>query len=107
MAIRDTSAQDTPVAAPAGRRRRIILVGLAGIAAIAATTVLFADWRGTSQSVSAARVRVAPVARGTLVRDAAVNGRVVAAVSPTLASTIASVRASGTRSTSKAARTPA
>lgn len=84
MAIRDTSAQDTPVAAPAGRRRRIALVALAGIAAIAGTTVLFAEWRGSSQSVSAARVRVAPVARGTLVRDAAVNGRVVAAVSPTL-----------------------
>ena len=52
--------------------------------AIAATTALFADWRGSSQSVSASRLRVAPVTRGTLVRDATVNGRVVAAVSPTL-----------------------
>jgi HlyD family secretion protein len=36
---------------------------------------------------SAPRLRIAEVGRGTLVRDAAVNGRVVAAVSPTLYST--------------------
>lgn len=85
MAIRDTSAQDTPVAASATRgRRRIALAVLAGVIAIAGTTALFADWRGSTQSVSASRVRVAPVTRATLVRDAAVNGRVVAAVSPTL-----------------------
>ncbi len=84
MSIRDTSAQDTPVAPSAGRRRKVVVAALAGVAAVAGTTALFADWRGSSPSVSTARVRLAPVTRGTLVRDAAVNGRVVAAVSPTL-----------------------
>jgi HlyD family secretion protein len=41
-------------------------------------------WRSSDASVSAARLRMAEVTRGTLVRDASVNGRVVAAVSPTL-----------------------
>lgn len=85
MPIRDTSAQDTAVTvSPSRRRRRIALALLAGVIAVAGTTALFADWRSSSQSVSASRVRVAPVTRSTLVRDAAVNGRVVAAVSPTL-----------------------
>jgi HlyD family secretion protein len=39
---------------------------------------------GSERSVDASRLRIAEVTRGTLVRDAAVNGRVVAAVSPTL-----------------------
>jgi hypothetical protein len=45
---------------------------------------LFSTWRSSEASVSAARLRIAEVSRGTLVRDASVNGRVVAAVSPTL-----------------------
>jgi HlyD family secretion protein len=45
---------------------------------------LLSGWMGSSGSVSAERLRFAEVTRGTLVRDAAVNGRVVAAVSPTL-----------------------
>jgi HlyD family secretion protein len=35
-------------------------------------------------AANASRLRIAPVTQGTLVRDASVNGRVVAAVSPTL-----------------------
>ena len=45
---------------------------------------LLSTWRGSEASVSASRLRIAEVTRGTLVRDASVNGRVVAAVSPTL-----------------------
>jgi HlyD family secretion protein len=45
------------------------------------------SWRDSEHSVSASRLRIAEVGRGTLVRDASVNGRVVAAVSPTLFST--------------------
>jgi HlyD family secretion protein len=41
-------------------------------------------WRSSDHSVNASRLRIAEVGRGTLIRDAAVNGRVVAAVSPTL-----------------------
>ena len=86
--IRDTSHQDAVVAPPAGHqlKRRALLVGGA-VALAAASFALFAAWDGSEHSVSGSRVRIAEVARGTLVRDAAVNGRVVAAVSPTLYST--------------------
>ncbi|HEX7641802.1 MAG TPA: efflux RND transporter periplasmic adaptor subunit [Burkholderiaceae bacterium] len=83
--IRDTSAQDTVVAvAPGGARRRWLRIGILGVIAIAAAGGLVAAWANTSRSVNAARLRFAEVERGTLVRDAVVNGRVVAAVSPTL-----------------------
>lgn len=60
------------------------------IIAVLATAVLLAGvtvllrWLGNTQSVAAARLSVASVERGTLVRDVLVNGRVVAANSPTL-----------------------
>lgn len=86
--IRDTSLQDAVVAPPAGHKikRRALLLGGA-VALAAASFSLYAAWSGSEHSVSASRVRIAEVQRGTLVRDAAVNGRVVAAVSPTLYST--------------------
>jgi HlyD family secretion protein len=45
---------------------------------------LFAGWRSSSHVANADRLRIVAVTQGTLVRDASVNGRVVAAVSPTL-----------------------
>jgi HlyD family secretion protein len=54
-----------------------------------AVAALASTWRASSRSVNASRLSIATVTRGTLVRDAAVNGRVVAAVSPTLYSTAA------------------
>ena len=86
--IRDTSSQDAVItAAPAHRfKRRAIWAG-AAIVAIGAGAMLLSAWRSSEQSVSAARLRIAEVTRGTLVRDASVNGRVVAAISPTLYST--------------------
>lgn len=88
--IRDTSSQDTQLSAPvnAGRRRLALRLGF-GLAGLAAVIALLSAWRGTSHSVNAARLRFGDVSRGTLVRDAAVNGRVVAAISPTLYSTAA------------------
>src|SRR5690349_5748599 len=83
--IRDTSHQDAVIAPPAGqaiKRRALMIGGAVGVAALC--FALFSSWRSSDASVSAARVRVAEVSRGTLVRDASVNGRVVAAVSPTL-----------------------
>lgn len=83
--IRDTSHQDAVIAPPAGhaiKRRALMIAGAVGVAALC--FALFSTWRSSDASVSAARVRVAEVSRGTLVRDASVNGRVVAAVSPTL-----------------------
>ena len=86
--IRDTSHQDTVIAAPPGHqwRRRAVLAGGA-LLVVAAFAAVFGSWRGSEHAVSAARLRIAEVTRGTLIRDAAVNGRIVAAVSPTLYST--------------------
>jgi HlyD family secretion protein len=86
--IRDTSFQDAVItAAPAQKFKRRALWAGAAILAVTGAAVLLSAWRGSEQSVSAARLRIADVTRGTLVRDASVNGRVVAAVSPTLYST--------------------
>ncbi|HEX8605517.1 MAG TPA: efflux RND transporter periplasmic adaptor subunit [Pseudoduganella sp.] len=90
--IRDTSTQDTVIAPPAARLRRRRAVQAAAVLAVVALVGTAAyqaigSWAGSEHSVSAARLRIAAVTRGTLVRDAAVNGRIVAAVSPTLYST--------------------
>ncbi len=83
--IRDTSAQDRPVApTQAPRSRRPLWLAGAAVGAVLVLGWLLSGWMGSSGSVSAERLRFAEVTRGTLVRDAAVNGRVVAAVSPTL-----------------------
>ena len=86
--IRDTSHQDTVVAPPKGQKnkRRAIIAGSVAAGA-AAIVFLLSAWSSSEHSVNANRIRIAEVGRGTLVRDASVNGRVVAAVSPTLYST--------------------
>jgi len=86
--IRDTSSQDAVIQAQPAHalKRRALLIGGA-LVALAAVAMLIFGWRGSEASVSGARLRIAEVTRGTLVRDASVNGRVVAAVSPTLYST--------------------
>jgi HlyD family secretion protein len=86
--IRDTSSQDAVItAAPAQNiKRRALWAGAAAVV-IAGAVLLLTTWRGSEHSVSASRLRIAEVTRGTLVRDASVNGRVVAAISPTLYST--------------------
>lgn len=82
--IREPSAQDIVVApSPRGPWRRWGAVALAAVA-LAGLAAVALRWADTTQSVSVSRLRMAPVTRGTLVRDAAVNGRVVAAVSPTV-----------------------
>lgn len=84
--IRDTSAQDRVLAAPAraglGRKPLLIAVG-AGLGLLL-VVLLLSGWLSSERSVDVSRLRIAEVTRGNLVRDAAVNGRVVAAVSPTL-----------------------
>ncbi|MFC0679747.1 efflux RND transporter periplasmic adaptor subunit [Lysobacter korlensis] len=85
MSIRDTSAQDVRLstAPPEGRQRRLLAVGAVVVVALLLAFGVSARFAG-SRSVDADRLRIAEVTRGTLVRDASVNGRVVAAVSPTL-----------------------
>lgn len=85
--IRDTSGQDRILApAPANPRRKQLLIGgsIAAVLLLALTIPTLGRWLGSGQSVSGERLRVAEVRRGTLVRDVAVQGRMVAAVSPTL-----------------------
>lgn len=86
--IRDTSLQDallTPPPAQKAKRRALLAGGAVALAALA--IFLLSNWSASERSISASRLRIAEVGRGTLVRDASVNGRVVAAVSPTLFST--------------------
>lgn len=83
--IPDTSGQDTVLSSTPARARPNRLVWLLVAAGAAALIVLLLSrWLGSERSIDASRIRVAEVTRGTLVRDASVNGRVVAAVSPTL-----------------------
>ena len=86
--IRDTSSQDAVLSAPPGQRHKQRALLLAGaVIVIGAAIAAVAAWRNSEHSVNSSRLRIADVTRGTLIRDAAVNGRVVAAISPTLYST--------------------
>jgi HlyD family secretion protein len=84
--LRDTSAQDRVIEPknPLKRHRKLILVALAGIAALGTLIFVLARYSGAGASVDRARVSIATVERGNFVRDIAADGQVVAAVSPTL-----------------------
>lgn len=84
--FRDTSAQDRPLAAAPSWRRRLAVatVLLAAAAALAAAWPSITATLSSQRSVSLKRLTVAEVDVGPLVRDVAGEGRVVAAVSPTL-----------------------
>ena len=84
--IRDTSAQDTVIAPRPGWRRRLpwIVGTLVVLALVAGAAPTLMRQLGNSRSVSLTRLTVATVERGTLLRDVAGEGKVVAAVSPTL-----------------------
>src|SRR6476469_9388601 len=82
--IRDTSGQDTVLKTTRRVDKRVVAGAAIGVALVALSTWLFAGWRSSSHVANAERLRIVPVTVGTLVRDASVNGRVVAAVSPTL-----------------------
>ena len=89
MMIRDTSAQDRMVEVKPNRKRRLILIG-AGVLVLG-LLVWLAPGIGrlfsASASVSSSRLAFATVERGLFVRDIAAEGKVVAAVSPTLYAT--------------------
>ena len=85
MHIADTSGQDTLIQK---KSRPLKWYALAGVAVIG--LLLFyvvpavSSWQASDASVSAARLRLANVGYGDLVRDLSIEGRVVAAVSPRL-----------------------
>lgn len=90
--IRDTSAQDRVIAAPpATRTRRYSLIAAAVLAVVLLLVALptLGRWLGAERSVAADSLRFATVERGDLLRDVSVQGRIVAAVMPTLYSQVA------------------
>lgn len=85
--IRDTSAQDAAIdPAPAQRRRRRLVLGSVAAVAlgVAAVSPALTRWSAADLSVDGSQLRYATVTRGRFVSDVAVQGQVVAAVSPTL-----------------------
>lgn len=86
LKIADTSGQDVRLQPKSSRNRRIvggsILFLLLALTWLAVPVVQ--RWADISVTVPIERLRIAEVARGDLVRDVSVQGRVVAAISPTL-----------------------
>ena len=83
--IRDTAGQDQVRATPANPKRRQWLIGgIAGVTLLALVGWVASGWLGGGRSFDAARLRIAEVKRGDLVRDLSADGRVIAANSPTL-----------------------
>jgi HlyD family secretion protein len=86
VSISDTSTQDVALARPSSKRAVLIGLGVASmillVVWLALPTVL--RWSQADQSVAMERLRLGEVQRGDFIRDISVQGRVVAAVSPTL-----------------------
>jgi HlyD family secretion protein len=83
--IRDTSAQDVLLEKSNrwGWLKWAVPLAILAILGLLLGSVL-SNWLSAEASVSADRIRTSVVSRGDLVRDLNVQGRVVAAVSPTL-----------------------
>lgn len=86
MKISDTSSQDVMLTPNNHKRLWIKLSVVLLVVFIIGwfTTPMLQRWLQAEESVSASRLRTASVERGDFVRDVTVQGRVVAAVSPTL-----------------------
>jgi HlyD family secretion protein len=85
MSIRETSAQDRPLAtASSASRRRWWIAAALAIGLVAAIAATLSAWSGGSRSIDGERLRIAEVTRGDLVRDLSADGRVISANSPTL-----------------------
>ena len=84
--IRDTSAQDQtyPTHAAAAPWKRWVWPGIAALVVLLAIGFAARAWLGASRSFDSARVRIAEVKKGDLVRDLAADGKVIAANSPIL-----------------------
>lgn len=89
LKIADTSGQDIRLEPPSKRKQQLIAASAVVVIVLLAwlAAPYFQRWANATISVPFDRVRLATVTRGDLVRDVSVQGRVVAAVSPTLYST--------------------
>lgn len=86
MSIRDTSATDRIIEKRVSKKKLVIFAAI-GIVVLALLIWLVPGALrlfSAGSSVSASRLQIASVERGSFVRDIAADGRVVAAVSPTL-----------------------
>lgn len=86
MSIRDTAHQDRILAAPPWWRRhgRSLAIALVIVVVLVIAAPMMLRWLQVDRSIPAERLRFDTVKRGTLIRDVQVQGRVVAAVSPSL-----------------------
>ncbi|HEY9112616.1 MAG TPA: efflux RND transporter periplasmic adaptor subunit [Rhodanobacteraceae bacterium] len=86
MNIRDTSAQDRIIEKHVSKKKLAIFAGIGAAVLILLAWLVPGALRlfSAGSSVSASRLQIATVERGAFVRDIAADGRVVAAVSPTL-----------------------
>ena len=86
MKIADTSGQDVQLEAKPKTRQRVILAGGVLVLVILVWVLMpvMQRWASSSVTVPKDRLRLAEVTRADLVRDVSVQGRVVAAVSPSL-----------------------
>ncbi|HNP35547.1 MAG TPA: efflux RND transporter periplasmic adaptor subunit [Woeseiaceae bacterium] len=86
LKIADTSSQDVKLAPRSKLKPRLVLAAviLALLTGAWLATPALERWANATETVPMDRVRIATVSRGDLVRDVSVQGRVVAAVRPTL-----------------------
>jgi HlyD family secretion protein len=85
--IRDTSTQDEIIHRPSRSRRTSIFVIVTGVSLLAIGVFAYPTyerWSSAEQSVSLDRLRLASVTRGDLSRDITAQGKVIAAIKPTL-----------------------
>lgn len=85
--IRDTSSQDEIIERrPAWRQKKIVAaIGIASLIGMSAVAwPAFERWSSAEQTLSRERLRIATVRVGDLTRDISTQGKVVAAIKPTL-----------------------
>ncbi len=92
--IENLSTMDKVIAKPKGLSRRSLFAIGAGVVVLLLVVLalpMITRWSRADRSVPAASVRVGEVTRGTLVRDASAQGRIVASLHPTLFSPAAGI----------------
>jgi HlyD family secretion protein len=85
--IPGTSAMDRPVEKAKGLSRRALLLGVAGMLLLAGAGFAVPSarrWARSERVVDGSRLRIGQVVRGDLERDVSAQGRIVAALHPTL-----------------------